>query len=90
MNCKKVEALLSAYADNEVSEIEKQQIRIHLDDCGVCKASYEFEIATKKIIASSKKQKAPAGLREKIITEITNPEKNKINFHQICTVLSKS
>lgn len=72
MNCRDVEACISAYTDNELTKEEEKEIREHLGKCKSCRTYYEFEVASKKTIASMTKVKAPEGLREKIIAGIKN------------------
>jgi len=47
MNCHRVQSLLSAYLDQELSPEERRLIRNHLFNCSLCTTNYE-ELATVK------------------------------------------
>ena len=75
MNRYKARKLLSAVADNEVSEIEKaaflQFIQTHAD----IRREYEEELRIKHLLSKSlPKYKAPARLRESILRMIDRME----------------
>ena len=52
MNCTKIQSLLSAYADRELSGVEMFLIRQHVHDCDACRAE-ESELRRIKSILSS-------------------------------------
>ncbi|HLK15252.1 MAG TPA: zf-HC2 domain-containing protein [Fimbriimonadaceae bacterium] len=52
MNCNKVQTLLSAYADRELSGIEMFLIRQHVYDCDCCRAEEAEVRRVKSVLAS--------------------------------------
>jgi len=52
------EALLSGYLDRALPQVESQKIRIHLEDCGECRALYE-ELRTLRETTMSTNFKVP-------------------------------
>jgi len=51
MNCRRVENLMSAYVDGELTGVEMLEIRRHLSDCEGCSSEYEAERALKQAVA---------------------------------------
>ena len=52
MNCRRINGLLSAYLDSELTGAEMLEIRAHLDQCGGCLHEYETLRETKRLVAS--------------------------------------
>jgi predicted anti-sigma-YlaC factor YlaD len=50
MNCRRVESLMSAYIDGELTGAEMLEIRSHLDDCAECAKEHESIKLTKQMI----------------------------------------
>lgn len=50
MNCDEALSLLYDYVDKEVSEIDAQQIREHLDHCGHCLERYKLEESVNELL----------------------------------------
>jgi hypothetical protein len=50
MNCRYVQAHLSAYADMELTGAEQQRIRAHLECCIECSAEYETLLRVKHLV----------------------------------------
>ena len=41
--CDKCEQMLQPYLDRELTEAERMEAELHLDDCSYCRARYRFE-----------------------------------------------
>lgn len=52
MNCRRINSLLSAYLDGELSGREMGDVRAHLDTCRSCQNEHETLWATKRMVAS--------------------------------------
>ena len=71
MKCSEVEFLISAYADNELQDNEKENVSNHLASCEACRLFYDFEMSSKRAVASLPITKAPLGLKARILSEIS-------------------
>jgi len=68
MNCQRAEELITALADHELSELEREDIAAHLRDCSGCRLRYQQELALKSELRTVRDAtRAPARLREKIL-----------------------
>ena len=52
VNCRRVNSLLSAYLDAELTGVEMLEIRAHTDACASCRAEIESLRATKRLLSS--------------------------------------
>lgn len=70
MRREEAQELITALVDNELSQKERQSIETHLTECRRCQFIYKEEEALKRQIRlASTKVSAPAGLREKILSD---------------------
>lgn len=68
MNCRDAEELITALADNELSESERGDIAEHLLTCSGCRVRHQQELALKtELRKATDTIRAPARLREKIL-----------------------
>jgi anti-sigma factor RsiW len=68
MNCQQAEELITALADNELSDSEHSEIAAHLGACGDCRLRYERELALKRQLRRAGDAiHAPAKLRERML-----------------------
>jgi mycothiol system anti-sigma-R factor len=58
------------FLDNELDQADCGQIQQHLEDCGPCLAKYDLERTVKTLVARSCSEKAPEGLRERVLLSI--------------------
>jgi mycothiol system anti-sigma-R factor len=59
------------YLDGEISEIDCESIRKHLDECGPCLREFGLEEAVKRLVAKHCGcDPAPADLRDKVLVRI--------------------
>ncbi len=70
MNCRKVNSLLSAYVDNEVTGVEQMQIRSHLRTCGCCSDEYESLLLTKRLLSGLSGRDPRDGFEDEIIQRL--------------------
>ena len=47
------EALLSGFVDRELTQADEQRVRIHVEDCAVCRAQVEEVVRLKEVTMSS-------------------------------------
>lgn len=67
MTCKEVQALITAAVDGELDEKTMQEFLAALDKCEHCRAEYEAELQTKRLLRQKlKKVKAPQSLVDAI------------------------
>lgn len=70
MNCHKVQSLVSAYVDGELSGHEMLAIRQHLADCRECTAEYESLLSLKRMYGRLQPKYPRADLATKICSEL--------------------
>ena len=70
-DCREVLDRVYEYLDAEVTPQDVAKIRQHLDECGPCLAEYDLEHALKALVRRSCCEVAPAELRVRIMTRIT-------------------
>ena len=56
--------------DNELTESECTEVRIHLDSCNPCLAKYDLQKTVKTLVARSCHETAPETLREKVLFQL--------------------
>jgi len=70
MKCEEAEELISALADNELSDRERSSIEGHLRDCPRCQRAYEWAQALNSEIRTvSASVVAPVDLRQRILSD---------------------
>jgi mycothiol system anti-sigma-R factor len=57
---------LYTYLDGELTEVRREEIRIHLDWCGPCGGAAQFEAELRKVIANRCKDRVPPSLIERV------------------------
>jgi len=65
--------------DNELTDSECTEVRIHLDSCNPCLAKYDLQKTVKTLVARSCHETAPDGLREKVLFQL---RKVQIEFRE--------
>jgi anti-sigma factor RsiW len=81
MKCEEAEELISALADNELSDRERSSIEGHLRDCPRCQRAYEWhQSLNSEIHTVSASVVAPVDLRQRILSDQrTMPKEAKSN-----------
>ena len=70
MKCEEAEELISALADNELSDRERSSIEGHLRDCPRCQRAYEWhQSLNSEIRTVSASVVAPNELRQRILSD---------------------
>jgi len=70
MKCEEAEELISALADNELSDRERSSIEGHLRDCPRCRRAYEWhQSLNSEIHTVSASVVAPIDLRQRILSD---------------------
>lgn len=77
MNCSKIQSLLSAYLDGEVTGEEQLAIRRHLKDCKGCSAEHESLQTTKRLICSLSVRQPRADLEQMILDVLAEEEHDR-------------
>ena len=84
MSCKFDEKILHLYLDNELGELTKQRLEKHLETCSICRQRLDtFRAIRDKLQANCSRAKAPAVLRERILTDLGTNHKWKWSFSDL-------
>ena len=67
MNCQKVDNLLSAYIDREVSPDQNRAIWLHLEDCPTCRELYIQLCQSKEALASLQEIELPLDFHSQLL-----------------------
>jgi mycothiol system anti-sigma-R factor len=57
---------LYSYLDGELTEVRREEIRIHLDWCGPCGGAAQFEADLRRVISNRCKDRVPQSLIERV------------------------
>jgi mycothiol system anti-sigma-R factor len=68
--CTEVLERVFFFIDNELPTADFAQIQHHLDDCGPCLQKYDLERTVKLLVQRSCAERAPQGLRDKVLLRI--------------------
>ena len=69
-DCSEVLGRVFFFIDNELDQADTDEIQRHLDECGPCLAKYDLERQVKALVARSCHERAPEGLRERVMVSI--------------------
>jgi len=56
--------------DNELDEADCSVVRQHIEECGPCLQKYDLERTVKQVVARSCTERAPDGLRERVLVQL--------------------
>ena len=70
VNCEEAVHELYTYLDGELTEVRREEIRIHLDYCGPCGGAAEFEAELRRVIANRCKDRVPESLIRRVAEAI--------------------
>jgi len=70
VDCEEAVHELYTYLDGELTEVRREEIRIHLDYCGPCGGAAEFEAELRKVIANRCKDRVPESLIRRVAEAI--------------------
>lgn len=68
--CRDALRRLNEYLDGECGDDLEAAIRAHLADCPPCWDRADFEMEVRKLVASRCREKAPAELVDRVLTEL--------------------
>ena len=77
MNCGKIQNLLSAYMDGELTGEEQLQIRRHLHSCRTCSAEHDSLLTTKRMISGLTVREGRPDLEQMILQMLADEEQNR-------------
>jgi mycothiol system anti-sigma-R factor len=70
-DCAEVLSRVYDFLDGEIDDERREEIRVHLDECGPCLAQFGLERAVKELVhRSCACTHAPESLRVRIVTRI--------------------
>jgi anti-sigma factor RsiW len=77
VNCGKIQNLLSAYMDGELTGEDQLRIRRHLDFCHSCSEEHDSLLATKRMISTLAVRQARPEMEQKILDLLANEEEKR-------------
>lgn len=66
---------LYSYLDGELTEVRREEIRVHLDWCGPCGGAAQFEEDLRRVIANRCRDRVPQSLIERVAAAIDEESK---------------
>ncbi len=72
MNCAEFEILISAYADNETTGRENNQVRMHLNSCKKCAAELEKILSLKRTLSALSESATEPFFETRLFARIEN------------------
>ena len=66
---------LYSYLDGELTEVRREEIRVHLDWCGPCGGAAQFEEDLRRVIANRCKDRVPQSLIDRVAAAISEESK---------------
>ena len=70
VDCEEAVHELYTYLDGELTEVRREEIRVHLDYCGPCGGAAEFEAELRRVIANRCKDRVPESLIRRVAEAI--------------------
>ena len=77
LDCHETVHRLYHYLDGELTDMRRDEIARHLDDCSPCLEAFDFESELRKVIASRCKDHVPDYLRERIAAAIDHEHRRR-------------
>jgi mycothiol system anti-sigma-R factor len=74
VDCNEAIRQLYVYLDGELTQERRQEIAVHLDDCGPCAGAAGFEAELRVIISSRCKDRVPDSLIERVAAAIAEEQ----------------
>lgn len=74
MDCREAVRQLYVFLDGELTEERREEISVHLDDCGPCADAAEFEAELRAVISSRCKERVPDTLIARVAAAIAAEE----------------
>ncbi|HZR96144.1 MAG TPA: anti-sigma factor [Gaiellaceae bacterium] len=64
--CAHCEEMMQPYLDHVLSEAERLEAELHLDECSWCRRRYRFEESLRIFVREAVDEPMPPGLKEKL------------------------
>ena len=69
-DCATALANMFFFLDHELAKADQDEIQRHLEDCAPCLRKYDLERTVKTLVARSCTERAPEGLRERVLVQL--------------------
>ncbi|HEX3334390.1 MAG TPA: mycothiol system anti-sigma-R factor [Acidimicrobiales bacterium] len=69
------------YLDGELTEVRREEIRVHLDWCGPCSHAAEFEAELRRVIANHCKDRVPQSLIDRVAAALDEESRQHHGNH---------
>ncbi len=70
--CQEAIHTLYHFLDGELTELRRQEITQHLDECAPCLEAFDFEAELKMVIARKCRDQVPDALRERVFRALND------------------
>ncbi len=64
--CEECEKLLQPYLDRVLTDAERAEAELHLDECSYCRRRYRFEEEIRKFVRQAAVEEMPPDLKQKL------------------------
>jgi mycothiol system anti-sigma-R factor len=64
--CEKCEEMMQPFLDRALSEAERAEAELHLEQCGYCSRRYRFEESLRQFVRRACTESMPPELKEKL------------------------
>jgi anti-sigma factor (TIGR02949 family) len=64
--CEECEKLLQPYLDRVLTDEERAEAEVHLDECSYCRKRYRFEEEIRKFVRQAAVEEMPPDLKQKL------------------------
>ena len=65
-NCDDCEQWMQPYMDRVLTDAERQEAEVHLDDCSYCRKRYRFEANLRQFVRQAVVEPMPLELKQKL------------------------
>ena len=70
--CDACEEMLQPYLDRELTDTERAEAEVHLDECSYCRKRYRFEEELRRFVRQAAVEEMPPALKQKL-AELRTP-----------------
>jgi anti-sigma factor (TIGR02949 family) len=71
-NCDDCEQWMQPYMDRVLTDAERQEAEVHLDECSYCRKRYRFEANLRQFVRQAVVEPMPLALKQKL-SELRTP-----------------
>ncbi len=65
--CAKCEELLQPYLDRDLTDAERAEAELHLDQCSYCRRRYRFEVSLRRFVRQAATEPMPRDLKDRLL-----------------------